>query len=50
MASWHSEAMVMNLGKLREMVREAWCSCPWSHKELDMARQLNNVCKAHIPW
>ena len=24
-AIWHSEAMVVNLGKLHEMVREAWC-------------------------
>ena len=40
-----TDAMDMNLGKLREVVRdrEAWCAVfPWDRNELDMAGQLNN--------
>ena len=35
-----TDAMDMNLGKLREMVRarESACCSPWGHKESDMAR------------
>ena len=38
-----SDAMDMNLGGLREMMRQgglAYCS-PWSHKESHMTRRLN---------
>ena len=33
-----TNVMDMNLGKLQEMVRdrEAWCTGPWGHKELDI--------------
>ena len=44
-AGWITDAMDMNLGKLREVVRdrEAWCAVfPWDRNELDMAGQLNN--------
>ena len=40
-----TDAMNMNLGKLREMVRdrEAWrAASPWSCKESDTTGQLNN--------
>ena len=38
MARWHiTDAMIMNLGRLQEMVRDRGLACctPWGHKELD---------------
>ena len=38
------DSMDVSLNKLREIVndREAWPSSPWSHKESDMTKKLNN--------
>ena len=41
-----TNAMDINLGKLREMVRDREalaCYNPWGHKELDMTWPLNNI-------
>ena len=41
-----SDSTDMNLGKLREMVRDREalaCYNPWGHKELDMTWPLNNI-------
>ena len=40
-----TDSMGMNLGKLREMVRDKGslvCCSPWGWEELDMTEQLNN--------
>ena len=38
-----TDAVDMNLGKLREMVRDGGPGCsPWGHKKLDTSGQLNN--------
>ena len=39
-----TNAVGMNLGKLREMVKDskAWCAAVHGVTELDMTRQLNN--------
>ena len=36
-----TDSVIMNLGKLREMVkdREAGCFRPWGHRESDMTEQ-----------
>ena len=40
-----TDAMNMNLGKLREIVRDRGLACcsPWGHKESDMTEQLSTV-------
>ena len=43
-----TDAMDMNLGKLREMVRDrgAWCAAvPWGRKELDWAAEQPHVAQ-----
>ena len=37
-----TNAMDMNLGKLREMVRGKEACTPWACKELDITGRLNN--------
>ena len=37
-----TNAMDMNLGKLREMVRDREACTPWACKELDITGRLNN--------
>ena len=47
-----TDAMNMNLGKLRKMVRdrEAWrAAVHWGHKEWDMTGQLNNTHAKAMP-
>ena len=36
-----TDAMDMNLGQLRKMMRDRE-ACPWGHKKLDTSGQLNN--------
>ena len=48
-----TDAMDMNLGKLREMVRnrEAWhAAVHWGCKESDTTEQLNNINDILVQW